>query len=489
MIIHIIITKLSITFKWFFLINQYLYFLLYDKTLQFIFYELSIIMLFRYYSVLLMIWWAMIAIGQARRSIVPLIGIWFVALSHTTIYQRWLWSLHDLIQNNIMLLSRLWIAIGVIWLGSVTGQVIVVSIITSLVTVWAYHCALLLTYKDGIHLWYTSSYLITIITSITIIMACWAEYGRSLHVLQYAIWIITIKLVLITTIWWLYWLWFSHNSQNERYHHSTCIILIWYLIPIGIIYTLLWNYPIIAWLLIVCQYGLYWLWLRYLHDNDTRYLTQQPELTIDLILKWYKTTYINQLMTHRYIESIAHQLEQILPSHRTLIQLLLDSTIGLLYMYMIWTIRTQWIGVREFGWYIILIIWYIGLHYLYRTQSYLSIDTIAQGYIVTYLSIGMMMMLIFAWDIRWATIIWWLWTIINSILSIQYRQLSLDHYITTTHLQRRIRSNSVSWAMIAILSLTLPIDPLIKLPIILIIRSILGFVLVQSHMYYRRLDS
>ncbi len=435
-------------------------------------------MLIRYYITSLIIAAIMIAVWQSVRALVPGILMIIMATGSIQSNQTNIQSLQQFATDNIMLISWVALMIGVSWLMYVWWHDLLISVIwVSIMTIWAYYLALTINYEDGIIVWHQASIISIIATSV--IIGIWLVQ----HTWQtQAFWGIgAIYFAVIGAIMWLYRACariFSLTLPSQLCDETILTRAI--IIPTTIIFTTLYHDIIrgcATTLLLYLSYG----WLLWQLSHYYYPTINHDEITLDLILKWYKTNHISHITNRSRVNDIFTHISQIQPIIRSIIQHIPDIIMLGSYVYLI-THLLQWgIMMSDFIAYCLVSIGYASLGYVYQSNSSLHIDTTAQSFVFGYLGILALMITVFASDPMTGSVIGIIWVVINALVVAQYDRLQLWNYMQPHHTQRRVRANTAGAAIIIWVLTQLPIDTVMMIPIILIVMAILWFTIAQSY--------
>lgn len=441
-------------------------------------------MLIRYYITSVIIWWIMVFVWQPLWALVPAILMIIMATGSIQSHHNSMHSLQQFATDNIMLLSWITLMVWVSWMMYLAWYDLLVSMIwISIVTIISYYISLALDYTDGIIVRHQAS-----IVSIAAIAVSLIIYTISdMSMMQWYWGIASIYMTIIGSIMISYYI-ASHITHWSLPHHLRDeTILVWALmIPLSVIATIFSHDIIRACLIWLLIYQAYWRWLSHLSHYHYP-TTNNQELTLDLILKWYKTTQISHLTRRSWVNTIFDHLSQIQPIIHTIIQRIPDIIMAIAYWYFI-THLIQWgILMSDFMVYLLSFISYVSLGYVYERSDSINIDTIAQSFIFWYLSILALMITVFASDPVTGSIVGIIWVVINALVVSQYHRLQLSDYMQAHHVQRRVRANTAGAAIILWVMVQLPIDSIMIIPIILITIAILWFTIAQSYITLRTL--
>ncbi len=441
-------------------------------------------MLIRYYITSIIIAVIMIVIGQPIWALIPAILMIVMATGSIQSKQSSIHSLQQFATDNIMLLSWVALMIGAtrlmyLWWYDLLTSLMLVSIIT----VVAYCIALAFDYDDGVIVWHQASIISVIGTIVSILILTiqhawqWQQYWGIGAVYCTIIGVILVSYGVLSSI--------ARLSLPSHLRSET--ILLWAIvIPTSIIFTVLFHDIIRACVATLLLYWLYgrWLWqLSHYHYPTTNH----EEITLDLILKWYKTSHISHITRRSRVNEIFTHISQIQPIIRSIIQYIPDIIMAWAYGYLIIHLLQWGIVMSDFIGYCIVFGIYASLKFIYQSNPSLHIDTIAQSFIFWYLSILAFMITVFSSDPVTGSVVGIMWVVINALVVAQYHRLQLWDYIQTQHVQRRVWANTV-WAVIIVWVLVqLPIDGVMIIPIILIVMAVLWFTIAQSYVTLRTL--
>lgn len=423
-------------------------------------------------------------IWQPIRAIAPAILMIIMATGSIQSKQSSIQSLHQFTTDNIMLLSWITLMIWSSWLMYLWWYELVVSVMwVSIITVIIYCVALAFNYEDGIIVRHQASIISIAGTLMMIIIfmiqnrSLWQFYWGISAIYLTIIGAILVSYRVISYVFDLLLPWYLCSE----------IIVLWaILIPTTTIFTILFHNIMRACTATLLLYWLYgrWLWqLSHYHYPITNY----EEITLDLILKWYKTNHVSHINRRSRVTKIFTHINQIEPIIRSIIQYIPDVIMIIAYVYLVINLMQRGIMVTEFIAYCVSFGVYISLRYIYQSNPSFHIDTTAQSFVFGYLSILALMITVFASDPVTGSIIGILWVIINALIVTQYDRLQLWLYIQAHHAQRRVQANTV-WAVIIIwVMIQLPIDSIMIIPVILIVMAILWFTIAQSYVTLRTL--
>jgi len=426
----------------------------------------------------------MILIGQPLWALIPWLAIIIMTTGSIQSHQTSIQSVQQFATDNIMLLSRLTLMFASVWMMYLSGyDVIISAIYVSIITVIIYCIALSLNYIDGTIIRHQASVVWVIGTTITAIIMIMTDMSS----MQQYWGILTIFMTIIATIVMTYiimshYLWreLPDTLRDEAIGLRTAII------PISIIITVF-SHDIMR----ACTLSLLWYACsaRTLSQLNHHYYPaiDTEELTLDLILKWYKTTHISQITRYSWINTAFHTISQIQDPIRFIIQRIPDGIMIIAYLYFITQLLSSWVSMADFIIYCVGFLVYIWLPYLFQMSSVFEIDTLSQWFIIGYLSIIALMMTVFTSDPIAGSIIGIVWVIINALIVAQYHRLWVQQYIQPHHVKRRVRANTAWAAVIIGVMIQLPIDSIMIIPLILIVLAILWFTIAQSYITLRTL--
>lgn len=442
-------------------------------------------MLIRYYLTSIIIWVLMILVWQPLWALLPAMLIIILTIGSFQAHQTSIQSLQQFTTDNIMVLSWIALMVWACWMMYLVWQPLIISMIRiSLITIMAYLIALGCNYVDGSIVWKQAS----IISIVAIVCSILVMIIQQPDLLQQYTAIITIYFSVVWAILVWYWTiceirWYSLPS-----HLRSETILIWtILVPTLVIYTVCWDNLITSSVITMFLYAWYTWWIGQL----SRYhypITNQQELTLDLILKWYKTTHLSYLTRFSWVNTIFDHIQQLSYPTRTIIQyipsIVMLSAFGYFVIHMV-----NWgILMIDFVGYCCTFLLYVSLKYIDQlSDQTLQLDTIPQSFIFWYLTIVILMISSFGWDPITGSIVGILWIAINALVVTQYQRLHLWQYLQPTHVKRRVRANTAGACTMIIVLVQLPIDGMMMIPLVLIVMSMLGFTIAQSYITLRSL--
>lgn len=420
-------------------------------------------------------------------AIIPLLGIMIISTWSLQTHHNSIKSIQQFTNNNIMFLSWIVLVIGGIWMMHIWWyEPLFAMIILSIGTIIWYYIILACRYEDWMIVWHqtsvTSALLVFIITIVSIIYQP--------VVTQQYLGTLSTYLIISTTIMVLYWLFIPMIKWLIPAHtRDETITLAWVITPSCIIMTLCSTHLIIWLLWIMIWYRCYGWALRKL--NQYHYPTDynQKERTIELILKWYKTSYLSHYMKQRSrVNIIFETIQNLWNPNRIIIEQRPSVIIIWSYTYMITKIITWGITVSDFIIYCIIYIGYVFLWWLYKlNDGKLQIDTLSLSFIIWYLNIITIIIIWFAGDLITGSIIGVIWIIANALLVTQYHNLNFKKYILKHHVKRWVWANTITAWLCIIIIIQLPIDWVMITPITLIITAILWITITQSYNTLRKL--
>lgn len=439
-------------------------------------------MLIRYYITSVIIWLIIIVIGEPLWALIPWLAIIVMTTGSIQSHQTSIQSVQQFTTDNIMLLSWLMLMFASIRMMYLSWyDIIIATICVSIITIIIYYISLWVNYSDGIIIRHQASIIGVVSVSWVIIIQAIqqlpsiGQYAGILTIFMTIVAIISTLYVIVARSQWL-------SLPDEL--HDEIIILRAIIIPIGIIMTVFGWDIIWACALSILLYIIYawWLWkLKYYYYP----ITNPEEITVDLILKWYKTAHISQITRWSWINSAFHLIKNIKNPTLFIIQRIPDILMAIAYIYFIVQLLGSWIRVSDFIVYCIIFILYSWLPYLYKKSNTITIDTTAQSFIFGYLSITSLMITIFTSDPISGSIVGIIRVVINALIVSQYNNLNIAQYLKARHVQRRVRANT-AWAIVIVaVMVQLPIDSVMIIPLILIVIAILGFTIAQSYITLR----
>lgn len=361
---------------------------------------------------------------------------------------------------------------------------IISGMMVSLVTIWVYCASLVLDYKDGAIVRHQTS-LLSIIGLVGIIVT---QAIQDLSQVRLYLSLITIYLILVACIYTIYRV-MSEMFTRRLPHEIRDYVLIWrsVIVPSSILMTVFVYDIVWAMMLIMVLYLIYGRWLSY-YEREYMEIENTEEVTLDLILRWYKTstiksvtslTRLNQLM--RYVRTMSEPIVLIY-------KYLPDVVMVAAYVYLVIHLIGSGILVSNFLIYMVCFGTYMWLYYMYKQNSMISIDNIASVVIIWYLSILALMMTVFGDDPTTGSIVGVIWIVINAIIAAQYQSLDLATYLRPHHLQRWIWANTAGAVVIIITLTQLPIDTVMIVPLMLIVAALLWFTVAQSYISLRKVN-
>jgi len=443
-------------------------------------------MLLRYYITSSIVTACLFAVGQPLWALLPIVLMIVIAAGSLQSTQPSIQSLQQFTTDNIMLLSWVALMIGVIRLMYLAWYNMIISgMMVSLVTVWVYCASLVLDYQDGAIVRHQTS-LLSILGVVWLILT---QAIQDMSQIRVYVSLITIYLILVACIYTIYWIMSTVFDRTLPYQMRDYSV-IWrtVVIPSTLLITVFVYDIVRALMLIMVMYLIYGRSLSY-YEKYYMEVDNPEEVTLDLILRWYKTstiksvtslTRLNELM--RYIRWLSSPIQHIF-RHTP------DVIMVAAYVYLV--IHLIWSGilVSNFLVYCICFGSYTGLYYVYKHNSIISIDNIASVVIIGYLSILALMMTVFGDDPITGSSVGIIWIVLNAVIAAQYQSLDLASYLRPHHLQRWIWANTAG-AVIIIITLTqLPIDTVMIVPLMLIVAALLWFTVAQSYISLRKVHA
>lgn len=426
----------------------------------------------------------MVLVWQPLWALLPAILMIIMATGSIQSHQHSIHSLQQFATDNIMLLSWITLMIWVNRMMYLAWYDLLISMIwISIITIIVYYISLALDYSDGTIVRHQASIVSVVAIIVTLIIYIISDMSN----MQWYWGIGAIYWTIIGSIMICYTIAsqiFDRALPQHVRDETTLMRTI--MIPLSIIATIFSHDIIRACLIWLILYQLYGRWLRYFSHYHYP-TTNTQELTLDLILKGYKTTQISHLTRYSWINKIFDHISQIQPIIRTIIQRIPDIIMTIAYVYFI-THLIQWgILMSDFIVYSLSFILYGSLGYVYQASKIIIIDTIAQSFIRGYLSVLALMITVFSSDPMTGSIVGILWVVINALIVAQYHRLQLADYMQLHHIQRWVWANTAGAVVIIWVMVQLPIDSIMIIPIILIVIAILWFTIAQSYITLRTL--